>query len=581
MCGEDCESRTEVAILRSERAYWKSAFDRSTAVREDRLRALAAEYEIRLAAAAQREKAQQESIAELEAKVRLREQQLFGKKNEQKGKSETEKGREKRSRGQQRGAKGHGRQRCDELATEETEVALPATEQCCASCKLPFGQLSATEDSEQIEIDVRAYRRVFRRHRYARRCECPGQPAIVTAPKPAELIPRGLYGISVWVTILLDKFHFQRPTYRLLQDLQTHGLSLSQGTLTGGLERLLPLFTALKDAIIDHQRLAGHWHADETRWHVFAQVEGKTGHHWYLWMVCSDDTVVFILDRSRSAQVPIAHFDGAEGIVNADRYGAYKCLAKLGRLWVAYCWAHVRRDFLQVARSWPEQEAWAMAWVERIRETYRLNEQRMALWTAERPCLKEQENLEAQLSSMVLTREAELAEPALPVAARKTLESLGRHWSGLLLFVEYPWVPMDNNTAEREQRGPVVGRKNYYGSGAVWSGELAAAAFSVFQTLRRCGINPRPWLQAYLESCAAAGGKVPPNMADFLPWNLSEDRRREWSLARRAKETPHHGEADANALQRTGVPRPRDRGDPAHYRRESDQDQVGALTANL
>ena len=48
----------------------------------------------------------------------------------------------------------------------------------------------------------------------------------------------------------------------------------------------------------------------------------------------------------------------------------------------------------------------------------------------------------------------------------KTLESLQAHWQGLTVFVDHPDVPMDNNTAERVQRGPVVGRKNYYGSGA-------------------------------------------------------------------------------------------------------------------
>ncbi|MBV8268916.1 MAG: transposase, partial [Planctomycetaceae bacterium] len=45
------------------------------------------------------------------------------------------------------------------------------------------------------------------------------------------------------------------------------------------------------------------------------------------------------------------------------------------------------------------------------------------------------------------------------------------------MFGEHPEVPMDNNTAERAERGPVVGRKNYSGSGSVWSGRLAAMMF--------------------------------------------------------------------------------------------------------
>jgi transposase len=51
------------------------------------------------------------------------------------------------------------------------------------------------------------------------------------------------------------------------------------------------------------------------------------------------------------------------------------------------------------------------------------------------------------------------------------LERLGDHWGGLTVFVEHPEVPMDTTTAERSERGPAVGRKKYYGSGAVWSGQ--------------------------------------------------------------------------------------------------------------
>ena len=103
-------------------------------------------------------------------------------------------------------------------------------------------------------------------------------------------------------------------------------------------------------------------------------------------------------------------------------------------------------------------------------------------------------------------RERELAQqpkqPKLPEACAKVLRSLRNHWQGLTLFVENPDLPMDNNQAERALRGPVVGRKNYYGSGAQWSGELSATLFSLFHTLERWRINPRTWLTEYLHACA-------------------------------------------------------------------------------
>src|SRR2546423_12438186 len=84
---------------------------------------------------------------------------------------------------------------------------------------------------------------------------------------------------------------------------------------------------------------------------------------------------------------------------------------------------------------------------------------------------------------------------------------------------------MDNNTAERVLRPPVVGRKNYYGSGSVWSAHLAAILFSVIQTVLLWGLNPHHWLHAFLQACADNGGQSPTDPSAFLPWQMTPERR--------------------------------------------------------
>jgi len=88
---------------------------------------------------------------------------------------------------------------------------------------------------------------------------------------------------------------------------------------------------------------------------------------------------------------------------------------------------------------------------------------------------------------------------------------------------------MDNNTAERILRNPVVGRKNYYGSGRVWSAQLAAMMFSVLQTIVLWGLNPYHWLSAFLQACAENGGQSPADLSPFVPWQMSAERRAELS----------------------------------------------------
>ena len=74
-----------------------------------------------------------------------------------------------------------------------------------------------------------------------------------------------------------------------------------------------------------------------------------------------------------------------------------------------------------------------------------------------------------------------------------------------------------------------VGRKNYYGSGSVWSAELAAALLTLFGTLKLWELNIHTWLLGYFYECALLGGKPPENIQKYLPWNMSEEKKKLFS----------------------------------------------------
>src|SRR5262249_52116159 len=200
----------------------------------------------------------------------------------------------------------------------------------------------------------------------------------------------------------------------------------------------------------------------------------------------------------------------AQGIFNADRSAAYPAMQQVraGQITVAWCWAPQRRDFIAVERGRPEWHAWVSAWLTRISDLYRLKEARLRGGPDE-AVAGAAAGQKLRAAAAMAQAAAEQAQPDWAPACRKVLASR-------TAFVAHPEVPMDNNAAERAERGPVVGRKNSYGSGAVWAGELAAMLFSGFQTLCLWGINPRGWLQAYLQACAAGGGEGAPLRGSFL-----------------------------------------------------------------
>ena len=516
----NCPIHVELSTLRCENGYWRKMHQK----------------------AVERETVLKQEIVELQAKLRLRERQLFGRKSE-KGQSKQDSPKpndngKKKPRGQQPGSKGHRRRDYSHLPVKEEYHDIPESECHCPACGLPFEPFPETEDSEQIEIEVKAHRRVIKRKSYKPACTCGAVPGIVTAPPPPKLIPKGIYGISVWVDVLLDKFYSMRPTYRFLAALKTHNFDLAQGTITDGLKAIAPLFFPIYEAIVTKNTEEDRWHADETRWLVFTTVEGKVGYRWYMWVFISPSTVVYILDQSRSAKVPKAHFDTVtEGILVVDRYSAYKAFVKGINIILAFCWVHVRRDFLGLAKDRPQHEIWAMQWVNDIGNLYHLNNLRLQVLDQPESFVERDHDLRDAVEQMANTRDSQLETKGIGPACKKVLESLKAHWEGLTVFVDHPEVPMDNNTAERMERIPVVGRKNFYGSGAIWSGHLTAILFSILQTLILRNINPRLWLTAFLEACAANQGNVPDNIQSFLPWNMSREQLKTLSFEPEIKDS--------------------------------------------
>jgi transposase len=410
----------------------------------------------------------------------------------------------------------------------------------CGLCGKAYAPLSQTEDSKIIEIQVNAHVRQIRRKRYRRVCHCAGSPGRITAPPAPRLIPRSPIGVSVWVEVLLNKYLFSRATTNWCTDVAYRGLPIAPGTLTGGLKRITPLFTPLMDVLINKQLTEALFHNDETGWKVFERIEGKVGYRWWLWVTQSPSVVVYTLAPSRSGDIPIAYFSALDKhleqvIVVCDRYSGYKRLARENPvILLAFCWAHVRRDFLDAAKSWPDFAGWMFSWVERIGECYALNARRLEKWDKALALedqttdfMQRHQALVQALEQMAARCDQALRQQDLHSAQRDVLNSLKNHWSGLTVFVHYPQAPMDNNTAERRMRNPAMGRKNYYGSGSQWSAALAATMFSLFQTLLLWKLNPHHWLYSYLTACAENRGQAPPDLSSFLPWEMSKERRQQ------------------------------------------------------
>ena len=455
---------------------------------------------------------------------------LYGRKSEQQDKPGSE-----HKRGQQRGAPGHGRTQRPRL-DERTEEHNPPPDACvCGRCGQPYAPNGA-EESTLVEIEVKAYKRVIRRPRWRRTCECASSPMEVSAPPVPRLFPRTLYGTSFWARFLFEHCACFRPVHRVAAWMSAQGLTVSPGTLADSLKRFVPLLEPLAEAILAHQNKAALRHADETSWRVQElRGEDRSSRAW-LWVSVSNDAVSFHIDPSRSAEAAQKLFGDAllDTVIVCDRYSAYKRLARLreGKVTLAFCWSHMRRDFVECAAGQVRLTDWCQGWIERIASIYRLNEARLAHYD---PVIKRQTPaFDAAQGALKEALDGLFAEAArelvgLPDQARqgRALRSLLNHREGLSVFVDRPQVPLDNNRAERLLRGPAIGRRLSFGSDSEDGARFTAIMYSVVGTLSMNGIDILSWLDTWLAACAENDRKPPDDLSPWLPWSMSEERRRE------------------------------------------------------
>jgi transposase len=450
-----------------------------------------------------------------------------------------------RGRGQQKGSRGHGRRDYSHLPTQEHVHDVPEAQRVCPRCGagyVPFGE----ECCELIDWQVRLVRVVIRRPTYRRGCRCPVRGVLAAPPAPKP-IGKGRFTSTFLARLLVEKFVLGRPTQRIAAALAHDGLDLAEGTLAGVLAACSDLVAPLAAKISERNAAAAHLHVDETRWQVYAAVEGKDSHRWWCWVFAGPDTTVFTIAPSRSLKVlttqlgvehdpdtgalPESLPGGRRLLLSSDFYTVYQSMGRMDGVDNLWCWSHIRRYFVRAGDAHPDLQAWTAAWLDRIGALYRAHSA-LAAAPAEPQRARAAEQFDTALAAIDSERRAQTANAHLMhPAAVKVLATLDREWEGLARHREFPELPLDNNGAERALRGPVVGRKNFYGSGSKASAELASRVWTITATAQRAGLNPLAYLGAYLDTCAEAGGKPPTSAAlnRFLPWALNPDERAAWA----------------------------------------------------
>src|SRR4051794_32081415 len=149
------------------------------------------------------------------------------------------------------------------------------------------------------------------------------------------------------------------PLYRQAQIYARQGLRLDHSTLADWVGRAAFHLRPVHERLLDKLKAAPKLFADETTAPVLDPGRGrtKTGQ---LWAYARDDrpwggpappVVAYVYAPDRKAERPVAHLQGFRGTLQVDGYAGYRALAETGQVQLAFCWAHVRRRFYEIAAA--------------------------------------------------------------------------------------------------------------------------------------------------------------------------------------------------------------------------------------
>jgi transposase len=182
---------------------------------------------------------------------------------------------------------------------------------------------------------------------------------------------------------------------------------------------------------------------------------------------------------------------------------------------LANCLAHGRRQFVDVAESFPDACRHVL---ESLAVVYRNDA------TARERKLSPTSRLEfhqAQSSSTIedlrawLVRQFDqrLVEPNSSLGG--AISYMLRHWEKLALFLRVPGAPLDNNICERALKKAILHRKNALFYKTEHGAHVGDVFMSLIYTCEFCGANPLDYLSTLQRHASALTARP----QDWMPWN--------------------------------------------------------------
>ena len=440
-----------------------------------------------------------EKVRDEEVCIKLSEELFLLKKSVYDSKADTRK--RARERAQERREKGKGNNSIhnkpeneppppdpkSEEATiyleQETEEHKLEDESKCPKCgeDKGFTPINSYQESGEIQVVERRY--IFKNHRQQKyHCKCCS--SIVTAPGGVKLTPGGEFSIQLATQVAADKYEDHIPLNRQKNQMAREGLEVGTKTLFRITEHLYRLIQVLLE-LIRQDVLGGNWiHIDESPMPFFNPGKSRG----YVWSMSNNRGAYYQFEPNRKGEVAKEMMKGYHnGVVVTDGFTGYGFLDKMDGIKHAFCWAHVLRKFVD-SLNFDEDARPVVDWIDSLYDI-----EKRAGSFEELALLRRRESapIVKKIDDWVASMEGHYLESTVK---GKAINYYKERFDGLHYFLYDANVPIDNNMAERRQRCPVMGRKNFLHFKSINGADVGVFFYTVIESCKTNNIPARAYI---------------------------------------------------------------------------------------
>ena len=388
------------------------------------------------------------------------------------------------------------------LPVEEENIYPEGTIDAAGRLKEDFVEIGTEETLRLERVPARAYIVKTIRHKVISKediqTKFPEERKILTPELPLVPVPKCIAGASVLTDIIIAKFVYHLPFYRVIQQYRESGVVVSDSTVGGWYEAAVEVLKLLYDRLRRRILESEYVQIDESVIPVIdnEEHEARKGYEWCVRDGITGDVMFWYDGGSRGNKVAKELLGSYRGIAQSDGYEAYDQFEGQEGITMCGCWAHARRKFTDAL---DEDKAHATEGICYIRKLYKVEAEadEAGLASEER---KEKRQKESYPVIRTFEKWLEDTWPKVPPKSRigKAISYTYALLPRLSRYVNDGRVNIDNNLIENAIRPLALGRKNYLFCGNDASAYRAAIVYSLIGTCKAAGIDPRVWMEDVL-----------------------------------------------------------------------------------